>query len=97
VDTNSFVGTIPECIGSLSDLRQLFVFSNQLTGNVPSGIAQLRKLSGFGMENNNLVGNVPNDICAIKTLKDIWADCGGSVPEILCSCCSTCCPSPNCE
>jgi len=97
LDTNLFSGPIPECIGTLTDLRQLFLFSNKLTGAVPNSMGELRKLTGFGIENNNLGGHVPEGICTIGSLNDVWADCGGQVPNILCSCCSTCCPSENCS
>ena len=96
LDSNNFTSTIPDCFGFLTDLRQLYVFSNALTGTVPSNLAQLQKLTELGMENNNLGGSVPNEVCAIAKLADVWADCGGQTPEILCECCSTCCPSAEC-
>jgi hypothetical protein len=97
LDSNFFSGPVPECIGTLTDLRQLFLFSNKLTGALPDSLGELRKLTGFGIEDNDIGGHVPGGVCTIGSLNDIWADCGGQVPEILCSCCSTCCPSPNCK
>ena len=97
MDSNNFTSTMPDCLGSLTDLRQLYVFSNELTGNAPTTLSTLRRLTGFGMENNNIGGNVSTEVCAIPTLTDVWADCGGNAPEVLCKCCTTCCPSADCD
>jgi hypothetical protein len=83
-------------MGALSDLRQLYLFSNKLSGVVPPELSQMRNLNAMGLENNDLIGEVPKDVCAIETLRDVWADCGGDTPEVVCTCCTTCCPSPDC-
>mmetsp|Transcript_29366 Transcript_29366/g.32510 ORF Transcript_29366/g.32510 Transcript_29366/m.32510 type:complete len:729 (+) Transcript_29366:372-2558(+) len=97
LDKNDFYGPLPECIGSLSNIRQLFLFSNELSGTVPESLGALRKLSQLGLENNKLQGQVPDYICSNDALAEVWVDCGGQNPKVQCTCCSTCCPSLDCQ
>jgi len=97
LDTNDFFGTLPSCIGSLSNIRQLFLFSNHLTGVLPDALGGLKKMSQLGLENNRFEGKISESVCINDSLIDAWADCGGDIPQIQCTCCSTCCPSASCE
>jgi hypothetical protein len=47
MDENELVGSIPSCMGRLSKLEQLYVFSNDLTGEVPSDLGMLQRLSKY--------------------------------------------------
>lgn len=100
LDENGFQGTIPACFGELQQLRQLYVFKNQLSGDLPGELAELSWLTGLGLEDNNFEGDVPLEICSLKDNDnnfDLWADCGGDSAELLCPCCTVCCPGPECE
>ena len=95
LDENQLNGTIPDCVGDLGGLKQLYLFENQLTGEVPDTLSQLVKIDEIGLENNNLNGTMSKDVCDAMDAAgaQIWADCGGDVPEISCSCCIVCCPN----
>jgi len=98
LDTNDFIGTLPSCIASLHNLRQMFLFSNRLTGSLPASLGGFKKMSQLGLENNDFEGKVPDSVCSNKDVAiDVWADCGGQIPSVQCSCCSTCCPSSTCS
>jgi len=99
LDENQLSGTIPACVGDLQSLRQLYVFKNELSGELPRELEELSLLTGLGIEENNFRGSLPTEICTIKQNDDnfdLWADCGGSFPELVCPCCSVCCPSAQC-
>ena len=50
----------------------------------------------FTFHNNPaVVGDVPVELCDIGTIESIGADCGGEVPSISCSCCTTCCDASS--
>ena len=41
--------------------------------------------------NDGIVGEVPLELCNIGTIESVSADCGGDVPSVSCTCCTTCC------
>jgi len=72
----------------------MWLYDNMLTGTVPIELGNLFKLQTLELEENLLTGTMPEDICINRAplglLQTLEADCGGSPPEIECSCC-TCC------
>ena len=56
-------GSIPPEIGSLTNLRHLYLYNNQLTGSIPSEIGNLTNLTRLYLENNQLTGVIPEGIC----------------------------------
>ncbi|KAJ0795620.1 putative non-specific serine/threonine protein kinase [Helianthus annuus] len=53
---NMFYGPIPQSLGLLSSLEDLYLDYNQLSGNIPTGLGQLSKLRNLFLSNNSLVG-----------------------------------------
>ena len=95
----SLAGPIPGNYGSPPFLRDLFLDGNDLTGTVPEITqGQLLMLNEFLLQDNLLVGSVPASICALRDnttglLEDLWTDCGGDPPQIMCdfpACCNRC-------
>lgn len=41
---------------------------------------------------------MPEEICQLADLNsmELWSDCGGDTPEVVCDCCTVCCPSSEC-
>ena len=74
----------------------MWVYDNMLTGTVPTELGNLFKLQTLEVEENLLVGTMPEEICLNRAplglLGTLEADCGGTPPEIVCTCC-TCCES----
>ena len=88
IDTNDFSGSLPTCLGSLSNLKKLYAFKNRFTGDVPSVLLNLPDLVEVGIEENDLTGGV-NQVCAWGRGLSIWADC--SELDDGCDCCERCC------
>lgn len=67
-------------------------------GPVPSILAgQLPDLNEFLLHFNFLTGSMPTSVCNLRgnagNLEDLFSDCGGQDPEILCDfpdCCNRC-------
>jgi hypothetical protein len=96
LSNNSLTGTIPSGFSNAPKLRDLFLDGNGLTGTVPPiSDGQLQQLTEFLVQFNSLSGSMPPSICDLRSgqLEDIFADCGGSDPEIECefpTCCNRC-------
>ncbi|MGL5683655.1 MAG: hypothetical protein ACRDDZ_11490 [Marinifilaceae bacterium] len=58
---SKITGTL-EGIGSLTNLRALYLDKNSISGAIPSSIGQCRQLSSIWMDSNNLTGNIPSEI-----------------------------------
>jgi Leucine rich repeat len=109
---NQFSGSLPSTISQLRQLstftwRYLWCLSHSLTHCVHSicFVTNHLLLGGLGIESNNISGDITNDLCiafnnnakTASPLKDFWSDCGGSNPNITCSCCTVCCPGDQCS
>ncbi|KAL5566982.1 hypothetical protein UlMin_030146, partial [Ulmus minor] len=61
LDSNNFGGAFPDSIGNLtSQLKKLFLGTNQIHGSIPSSLENLINLYSLTMENNLLTGVIPN-------------------------------------
>jgi hypothetical protein len=95
---NNFNGTIPSNYGGPPRLRDLWLDGNMLNGPIPEVEGnQLRELSEFTLQNNNFTGDMPDSICNLRSspnvLRELWVDCGGPTPEVICEfreCCTRC-------
>jgi hypothetical protein len=74
--------------------------SNKLNGGIPSSLGQLTSSTSMFLHSNNLKGLIPAAICSLRVqgnpndnyyyLMTLTADCGGSPPEVKCTCCTSC-------
>jgi hypothetical protein len=69
---NNLIGTIPNSIGSLTDLQQLWLFGNQLNGPVPASIGNLTNLQSLILSNNQLNSFIPASIGQLTNLQQLW-------------------------
>jgi len=92
---NSLMGTIPDTFSLLSSLAVLDLSSNQLTGEVHSVLGSLGDLDALRLNHNDLTGDLDPIFCARNLnshpIVSFLADCGGANPEVICTCCSSCC------
>jgi hypothetical protein len=98
LSNNTLTGTIPSNYAEAPLLRDLFLDGNGLVGMVPSILpGQLPDLNEFLLHFNFLTGTMPGSVCNLRgndgNLEDLFSDCGGQDPEILCDfpdCCNRC-------
>jgi hypothetical protein len=98
LSNNTLTGTIPSEYSTPSLLRDLYLDGNRLTGTIPPvSSGQLQDLNEFLVQNNFLSGSMPQSVCELRgengDLDDLFSDCGGQNPRILCSfpaCCNRC-------
>ena len=81
---NELTGSIPEALGQLNNLQDLWLNSNQLTGSgqlsvtgsIPETIGQLKNLQVLSLVNNQLTGTmtgtIPETIGQLKNLQDLY-------------------------
>ena len=61
---NQLTGSIPSSLGSLSNLRWLWLLNNDLTGSIPSSLGSLSSNLGvLWLRNNQLTGSIPAALC----------------------------------
>ncbi|XVF36723.1 hypothetical protein REPUB_Repub19eG0082700 [Reevesia pubescens] len=68
MDQNNIRGTIPQEIGKLTSLSQLFLHQNKLSGNVPSSIGNLSNLVNLYLGDNELSGSIPQELGILRSL-----------------------------
>ena len=73
---NELTGSIPEALGQLNNLQDLYLGGNQLTGSIPETIGQLKNLQVLSLVNNQLTGTmtgtIPETIGQLKNLQDLY-------------------------
>lgn len=62
-------GTIPEDIGDLTALRELFLYSSGLTGEIPQSLGELAALVTLALNNNALEGALPDSFNGLVSLQ----------------------------
>ena len=58
-------GPVPTWLGSLANLRYLYLNSNQLSGPIPTELGSLSKLQGLFLSGNQLTGCIPVGIAGV--------------------------------
>ncbi|KAH1147558.1 hypothetical protein GYH30_042621 [Glycine max] len=82
---NSLTGKIPHSMGSLPNLRFLYLESNKFGGEVPSSLKNCKNLTILGLGHNNLSGVIPSWLGQnVKGLKLRFNQFSGNVPTQLC-------------
>lgn len=66
------VGTIPDELGNLSNLQNIYISANQLSGNIPISIGNLNNLIELDLSYNQLSGNIPQEIGDLSSLNYLY-------------------------
>ncbi|CAN4091917.1 unnamed protein product [Withania somnifera] len=85
-DSCKIKGRIPNEVGNLSSLLDLYLSENSLVGLIPSSIGNLRNLQRFNLRDNKLTGLIRDNICKLQHLGDIYLgqnQLSGSLPYCL--------------
>ncbi|GJY56216.1 kinase-like domain-containing protein, partial [Tanacetum coccineum] len=62
------IGLIPDSLGNLSSLTELYLYSNKLEGHIPSSLGNCTKLTVFSLADNRLSGKIPKQIIQLSSL-----------------------------
>lgn len=81
---SNLVGILPEELGDLTELRELFLQNNLLEGPLPDFISRLEKLEKLVLADNHFKGQIPSFLGSMARLK--WLDLQdnyftGSIPS----------------
>jgi Leucine-rich repeat (LRR) protein len=102
LDNNQLTGSVPTDLGLLTNLEFLLLNRNLgIKGIVPSQLNKLSNLSMVFLDRTSLSGDLA-PLCKLSNLNTasnsggarhdyVIAECGGSQPKVVCSCCDFCC------
>ena len=85
LSSNQLSGSIPECIGCLTELENLRLGWNQLTGGLEN-LEELIQLKNIYLYSNQLTGSIPENIGNLRALESLNLGSNqltGSIPESL--------------
>lgn len=68
---NQISGPIPDCIGSVTSLREVHLNSNRLTSRIPSTLWDLKDVLILDLSSNSFTGNLPQQVENLKVATDI--------------------------
>ncbi|OAY49631.1 LRR receptor-like serine/threonine-protein kinase ER1 [Manihot esculenta] len=80
------IGSLPESLSQLKDMRFLAISRNFLSGGIPATLGQLRNLRTLDLSYNQLTGEIPRSIGTIPGLSNVILchnRLSGSVPPFL--------------
>ena len=64
--------SIPPQLGSLENLKHLYIGGNQLTGSIPTELGALGSLSQLVLDGNRLTGEIPAELGDLASLEGLW-------------------------
>ena len=70
--TNNLHGRIPNQLGRLNHLKELYLDSNAITGTIPVGLGNLVSLEIMSLRFNRLSGTIPVSIGRCRQLKRLF-------------------------
>nr|GEU78811.1 protein kinase-like domain-containing protein [Tanacetum cinerariifolium] len=79
------LGPIPDAIGNLSRLIQVYLYSNKLEGHIPSSFGNCKELNGLNLADNRLSGKIPKQLLQLPSLTYFlelsYNNLSGSIPS----------------
>ena len=83
---NNLVGTIPDALGSLTNLTFLNLRSNNLSGTIPIELGNLTEVTYLNLSYNNLTGSIPSELGQLNNLVHLslnFNSLSGNIPSEL--------------
>ncbi len=81
---SNLVGSLPEEMENLTELRELFLHENLLEGPIPAFVSKLENLEKLVLTGNNFSGEIPSFLGSLSHLKSLWLHDNyltGSIPS----------------
>nr|XP_027082867.1 LRR receptor-like serine/threonine-protein kinase EFR [Coffea arabica] len=69
--TNQFSGSLPECFGNMTSLRDLELGNNFLVSAIPNSFWKLKDLLRLNLSSNSLNGSLPLEVGTLKAVTSI--------------------------
>jgi hypothetical protein len=90
--------SLPDSLTKLVNLESLILDNNHFTGSVTSSWRNMTQLKRLEIQGNDMSFDADIDLCHLRktsvmsvgSLEMLVADCQGNVPEVKCSCCTSC-------
>ena len=79
------LGTIPDTLGGLTGLREIYLNNNQLTGTIPDTLGNLSNLTRINLHQNQLTGAIPTELNRLTALQRLFLhdnQLTGSIPDL---------------
>lgn len=70
---NDLTGTIPQWMGSMTEMEVLYLGNNKFAGSLPAEMAQMSSLQSLALSKNELLGDL-SVLQALPSLSHIYAD-----------------------
>mmetsp|Transcript_28001 Transcript_28001/g.58655 ORF Transcript_28001/g.58655 Transcript_28001/m.58655 type:complete len:246 (+) Transcript_28001:3-740(+) len=86
MSANKFTSTLPDEIGSMSNLEKANFSSNLLIGTIPSTYGDLQEVRELDLSYNSIIGKIPTELGRLQQVKTIYLEYNkltGSVPQEL--------------
>lgn len=103
-NNSQITGTIPASYSQPPLLQALYLDGTSINGTVPpvAKKGELSHLAALLLQRTQLHGTIPSSVCALRNnasgvLANLFADCGGPKPQIICkfpTCCNDCFAGP---
>jgi len=86
LERNNLVGKMPQEIGYLNQMKEIWFSFNRIGGSIPSSIGMLGNLEYFQISQNELSGTIPDEMKNCRSLQLLKADSNqliGTMPTFL--------------
>ncbi|KAI3775688.1 hypothetical protein L1987_45437 [Smallanthus sonchifolius] len=83
---NNLFGSLPQEVGDLKMLSELYLYENNLSGNIPSSLSGCATLSVLSLEGNLFQGTIPPSLISLKALEELDVsrnNLSGQLPKFL--------------
>jgi len=67
IGNNLLTGSIPDNLGQLTNLSQLYLAENQLSGSIPNSLGNLQRLNDCNLSGNDFSCPIPTNLPAACT------------------------------
>ncbi|MBT6999253.1 MAG: M6 family metalloprotease domain-containing protein, partial [Prolixibacteraceae bacterium] len=81
---NKLTGRLPDEVGNLKDLQNLYLRFNEISGQIPTSIGNLVELKNLELNGNPITGTIPKEIGNLRNVNYINfqdVDISGEIPE----------------